>query len=56
VERIYWHDFAGTAGDGRANAWDTNGVSEGVHTITAELIEDDGSSVLLSESFIIDNF
>ena len=55
VETKYWHDFAGTAPDGGAYAWDTTSVSEGRHTITAEIIEADRSRVLLNHSFIIDN-
>ena len=55
VETKYWHDFAGTAGDGGGKAWDTTSVSDGRHTITAEIIEADGSRLLISDSFTIDN-
>jgi hypothetical protein len=48
-------DFAGTAGDDRGKAWDTTSVSDGRHTITAEIIETDGSRLLISDSFTIDN-
>ena len=35
--------FAGTAADGRALAWDTTDLSEGRHSITAEIIAADGT-------------
>jgi hypothetical protein len=55
VENTSWHDFAGTAADGRAQAWDTTDLSEGHHSITAEIIAADGSRHLISDSFVIDN-
>jgi hypothetical protein len=55
VEAIYQHDFAGTAPDGGAKAWDTTDLSDGRHTITAEIIAADGSRHLISDSFVIDN-
>jgi hypothetical protein len=55
IETKYVHDFAGTAADGSALAWDTTDLSDGRHTITAEIIDAGGSRHLISDSFIIDN-
>jgi pyruvate/2-oxoglutarate dehydrogenase complex dihydrolipoamide acyltransferase (E2) component len=56
VENHYSHDFAGTAGSGKARSWDTADVSDGEHTITAKIYDPDGSYHLITDSFIIDNF
>ena len=55
VEKLPWHDFAGTAPDGYAKPWDTTEAADGRHTITAEIIAADGSRHLISDSFVIGN-
>jgi hypothetical protein len=44
-------DFAGTANNGTANAWDTSTVSDGSHTIAAQVWFNNGSSSNVAASF-----
>ena len=57
VERAARHDFAGTEdATGDALPWDTAALADGEHSITAKVVTADGSTVTISDSFIIDNF
>lgn len=56
VDRVAWHDYAGTASDGDANAWDTSKVTDGQHTITADVTLADGTHAMVTAPFVIDNF
>lgn len=57
VDRVAFHDFAGSEGrTGDALPWDTAALPDGEHTITARVVGADGSTVTISDSFIIDNF
>lgn len=49
-------DFAGTAEDGKsANAWDTRGLTNGAHTITAIIAFADGSQTSVTTEFTVNN-
>jgi hypothetical protein len=39
-------DFAGTAPDGSATAWDTTTVADGVHSITVKIVTSSGSTTI----------
>jgi hypothetical protein len=56
LDRLAFHDFVGTRATGDALPWDTAALADGEHTITAEVVTADGSTVTISDSFIVDNF
>jgi hypothetical protein len=57
VDRVGFHDFAGPEdATGDALPWHTAALADGEHSITAKVVAADGSTVTISDSFIIDNF
>jgi VCBS repeat-containing protein len=55
VERVFAHDFGGTAADGTALRWNTKAVADGVHSITAKVYDQTGAFTLVTDTFIVDN-
>ena len=55
VDTIAPYDFAGTAADGRANPYDTRGLANGTHSITAVLRWSGASTSTRSASFTVAN-
>ncbi len=55
TENLGPFDFAGTATDGTAMAFDSNTVSAGLHTVRADIIHSDGATQSTSASFSIIN-
>jgi glucose/arabinose dehydrogenase/N-acetylneuraminic acid mutarotase len=48
-------DFAGTNADGTAKPWDTTTVSNGEHTITAEINQGKGKKPIVNAKFTVSN-
>ena len=55
VERIAQYDFAGTANNGSAQAFNTRGQSNGRYSVTAEIWSASGRAKVVTQSFSIDN-
>jgi hypothetical protein len=53
VESQAEYDFAGTAGDGRANGFSLGSLATGTHTITAAILKTDGQTQVLSGTFSV---
>jgi hypothetical protein len=55
VESFTPYDFAGTAGDGSAQAWITSSVANGPHTITQSVTPSSGSAQSSTAAFMVEN-
>mgnify|MGYP000651205292 CR=1 FL=1 len=55
IERIVQYDFAGTADNGSAQAFDTRKLKDGRHTISAVIKMHTGRSKVVSKSFSVAN-
>ncbi|MDN4483792.1 Ig-like domain-containing protein [Demequina lignilytica] len=55
TENLAPFDLVNTAGNGNGTAWDTTGVANGSHTVSALVQYSDGSTDVLLATFTVDN-